>query len=157
YPVLRTASPGTRQRIFQAAARLFAVERFHEVRMDDVAAEAGVSKGTLYRYFSDKEDLYRALIATASKQLLGEIERRTSVVETPQEKLEEVVAALFGFFDSKPYFFDLLQHVEVLRSTGRRFPWAQTRKELLRLVTGLLEEGDAQGAFAVAQAPLSAL
>ena len=45
-----------------AAARLFGSQRFHEVRMEDIAAEAAVAKGTLYRYFADKEQLYRAML-----------------------------------------------------------------------------------------------
>ena len=154
---MRTRSPGTRERIFDAAAGLFAVQRFHEVRMDDIAAEAGVSKGTLYRYFHDKEDLYYALIATASKQLLSEVEARTALAASPQAKLEGVLGAIIDFFDHEPYFFDLVQHVEALQSPNRKFPWAQTRKEFLARVTRLLEEGSAAGEFSVPDSPLCAL
>lgn len=46
-----------RAAIVAAAARCFAREGFHQTSMPDVAAEAGVSTGAPYRYFSGKEDL----------------------------------------------------------------------------------------------------
>src|SRR2546425_849110 len=96
---VRTLSPGTRQRILDAAARLFAARRFHEVRMDDVASEAGVGKGALYRYFRDKEDLYAALVTTATKQLLRVVEQQIARGSAPETKLKELVATLIDFFD----------------------------------------------------------
>src|SRR6516225_1794053 len=45
----------------QAALRCFARTGFYATTMDDVALQAGVSKGTPYLYFSSKAELYRAL------------------------------------------------------------------------------------------------
>src|SRR5579864_2786675 len=50
-----------RNQILQAALRCFARTGFYATTMDDVAAEAGVSKGTPYLYFNSKAELYRAL------------------------------------------------------------------------------------------------
>ena len=50
-----------RAQILQAALRCFARTGFYATTMDDVAAEAGVSKGTPYLYFTSKAELYRAL------------------------------------------------------------------------------------------------
>ena len=52
-------------KVLDAAAQLFGLRRFHEVRMEDIAAEAEVGKGTLYRYFADKEELYLGLLDRA--------------------------------------------------------------------------------------------
>ncbi|HEX6511689.1 MAG TPA: TetR family transcriptional regulator [Chloroflexota bacterium] len=52
-----------RSHIMQAALRCFARTGFYATTMEDVAAEAGVSKGTPYLYFSSKAELYRALYA----------------------------------------------------------------------------------------------
>lgn len=46
----------------EVALRLFAEHGYHGVTMDQVVAEAGGSKATLYRYFSSKEELFEALI-----------------------------------------------------------------------------------------------
>src|SRR5437016_3457768 len=123
--------------MLDAAARLFGSQRFHEVRMEDIAADAAVGKGTLYRYFSDKEDLYLALLERASQQLLCQLRRQVEQVEGPRAQLEAVVAALITYFDEQPHLFDLIQRAEVLRSAGRDFPWQKTRDEILLLVLDL--------------------
>ncbi|MCK5041036.1 MAG: TetR/AcrR family transcriptional regulator [Sphingomonadales bacterium] len=50
------------QEIIDAALKLFAVKGFAATRLDDVAKEAGISKGTLYLYFSDKEALFKQVV-----------------------------------------------------------------------------------------------
>ena len=59
---MRTKTAQQADKVLDAAARLFGTQRFHEVRMEDIAAEATVGKGTLYRYFNDKEELFVALL-----------------------------------------------------------------------------------------------
>jgi AcrR family transcriptional regulator len=58
----KEARPGE---ILAAASALFTEKGFAATRMDDVAARAGVSKGTLYLYFPSKEELFKALVRTA--------------------------------------------------------------------------------------------
>src|SRR5271170_4180865 len=96
-PPVRCKSPLQADKILAAAARLFATHRFHEARMEDVAALAEVGKGTLYRYFKDKEELYMALLARAACQMT----ERLRVVEEapdPRSKLEAVVGAILDYF-----------------------------------------------------------
>jgi AcrR family transcriptional regulator len=51
-----------RQLIAEAAARLFATRPFHKVKLDDVAAEAGVGKGTVFRRYGSRAGLMTALL-----------------------------------------------------------------------------------------------
>lgn len=53
--------------LLQTAAKVFYVQGFHGTKMDHVAKEAGVSKGVLYFYFKNKEDLFMALVHYAIK------------------------------------------------------------------------------------------
>ena len=62
---MRCKSPAQADKILAAAAQLFATHRFHEARMEDIAALAEVAKGTIYRYFHDKDELYLALLRLA--------------------------------------------------------------------------------------------
>lgn len=64
-----------------AALLLFAEKGFAATRLEDVAAQAGVSKGTLYLYFDSKEALFKAVVEegivptlAAGEQLLAEYE-----------------------------------------------------------------------------------
>jgi len=58
----RTPAPrDTRDRILAAALTVFAGRGFHEASIDEVAAGAGVTKGAVYYWFTDKDDLARDL------------------------------------------------------------------------------------------------
>lgn len=137
---MRTKAPSTRRRISDAAARLFAEQRFHEVRMDDVAAAADVSKGTLYRYFEDKEDLYWELVARASREVLEQTRERVDAALSARDRLVAIVGSLINYFDNHPSFFDLLQHVEALAPKGREFPWSSVRHEFQAKVAATMAE-----------------
>jgi TetR/AcrR family fatty acid metabolism transcriptional regulator len=145
------------EKILTVAARLFATQRFHEARMEDIAAAAEVGKGTLYRYFKDKEELYLALLERGAVQLQ---ERLRQVVEGeggPRARLEAMVAAILEYFDAHPHLFDLIQHAEVMHRADATFPWQQTRAQNLKIVKDIFEEGRRCGEFAVADAELGAL
>jgi TetR/AcrR family fatty acid metabolism transcriptional regulator len=141
--------------MLQAAAGLFGTQRFHEVRMEDIAAAAGVGKGTLYRYFSDKEDLYLALLERASKHMHQRLEQSVRNVKGATAQLKAMVTAIIAFFDEQPHLLSLIQREEVLR--GPDFPWKKTREEMLDLMIGLLQEGNDRGEFAVRDPDLLAL
>jgi TetR/AcrR family fatty acid metabolism transcriptional regulator len=135
--------------MLDAAARLFAARRFHEVRMDDVAAEAGVSKGTVYRYFEDKEELYFALLDRATRETMALVRGRAEAAAGARERLVAVVDAIVGYFDAQPHLFDLIQRAEARRDRGGKFPWQRARDENLRLVREAFAEGERRGEFTV--------
>ncbi len=58
---LRRQGRATRSRLLEAAVPALAEHGFHAARVDDVVRLAGVSHGTFYLYFANKEDLFRAL------------------------------------------------------------------------------------------------
>ena len=84
---MRTKTPQQADKMLDAASRLFATSRFHEVRMEDIAAEAEVGKGTLYRYFMDKDELYFALLTRASRQFLCRLEQSVAQAEGARHRL----------------------------------------------------------------------
>src|SRR5262245_13786089 len=61
----RPTAEARRGAILAAALTVFASHGFAAARLDDVAARAGVAKGTLYLYFRDKEALFEALVRSA--------------------------------------------------------------------------------------------
>ncbi len=64
----RPKDPGKRQAILEAAQALFLREGFGGVSMDRIAAEAGVSKLTVYSHFGDKESLFGEAIRSRTEQ-----------------------------------------------------------------------------------------
>jgi TetR/AcrR family fatty acid metabolism transcriptional regulator len=141
--------------MLDAAARLFGSQRFHEVRMEDIAAEAGVGKGTLYRYFTDKDELFMALLERSARHLQERIHGMVERARGPRAQLEAITAGIIQFFDEQPHLLDLIQRAEVMR--GPDFPWKQTRDVLIHMVLDLLQEAKDKGEFDVRDPELVAL
>jgi AcrR family transcriptional regulator len=141
--------------MLDAAAHLFGTQRFHEVRMEDIAAEAEVGKGTLYRYFSDKEELYLALLERASGQFVARVQGEVTQAEGARAKLEALVATILTYFDEHPHLLDLIQRAELVRGLGPGFPWQRPRHEIFRLVLDLFESGKQRGEFSVREPELA--
>jgi AcrR family transcriptional regulator len=68
-PVRRMPRAERREQILDAATRAFAAAGFAATSLDDVAAEAGVTRVILYRHFDSKSDLYRAVLDRACARL----------------------------------------------------------------------------------------
>ncbi|WP_029003604.1 TetR/AcrR family transcriptional regulator [Azorhizobium doebereinerae] len=88
----RTASDADRRAgILKAALRLFQAEGYAGTTTEMVAAEARISKQTLYRLFPSKAELFRALV----------IDHRATMLELPLQRaglpLDEAIAAVFRF------------------------------------------------------------
>jgi AcrR family transcriptional regulator len=152
---VRTKNPERATRLLDVAARLFGTQRFHEVRMDDVASEAGVGKGTIYRYFEDKDELYLALLDRAADQLCDRIRTSVATAETTRTKLEALAIAVLQFFDEQPHVFDLIQRADAQR--GIDSPWRKTREEAIHLVIAIFAEGKDRGIFSVSDPTVAAL
>src|SRR6266851_702784 len=121
-------------RMLDAASRLFAARHFHEVRMEDLAAEAGVGKGTLYRYFRTKDDLYLKLLERAAEEYLARLRRAAETACGARARLVAVAEAIITYFDDQPHILELIQRAEVDRGRGPGFPWLGAREEVFRLV-----------------------
>jgi AcrR family transcriptional regulator len=145
------------EKMLEAAARLFGSQRFHEVRMEDIAAEAAVGKGTLYRYFSDKEELYAALLERASHQFMSRLEEALEGAGGPLERLKLVAATSLAFFEDQPHVSDLIQRAETHTDPSRLLPWQQVRNRTHQLVLDLFAEARARGDFTIRDPELAVL
>jgi AcrR family transcriptional regulator len=144
---VRTKTLDQADRILSAATQLFGAHRFHEVRMEDIAAEAEVGKGTLYRYFADKEELYRAMLARSADRWVVRMREIVDGGGPARERLEALVAGVIEHFDSEPHLLDLIQRAEVMADAGAAFPWQEPREVMPRLVRQLLAEAAEEGGF----------
>ncbi len=152
---MRTKTPELDQRILDAAACLFAGNHFHSVRMEDIAAEADVGKGTLYRYFRDKEELYLALLSRASGQIREQVYEATQESRDPVGQLEAVTETILRFFEEQRHIFELIQQAEASRGTNH--PWQDARDSVIKKVLEIFEEGERLGAFKVREPLITAL
>jgi TetR/AcrR family fatty acid metabolism transcriptional regulator len=140
----RPPTPGLRDAILRTAEPIFTRLEYHEVQMDDVARECGVGKGTLYRYFRDKRDLYFAVTFAGVERLRTEIETHLRADDAPERKIEHVVRHTLTRFWDRRHFFALIQQHEHQAGADVR-AWFQHRARLVRLVQGALDDAIRRG------------
>lgn len=104
-PRERADAARNRRKVFAAAQALFAERGVAAVTMDDVAARAGVGKGTLYRRFGDKGGLAMALVDDRERELQSRILDGPAPLgphgtATPAERLAAFVRAYLEFLET---------------------------------------------------------
>ena len=86
-----TESKSTRERILDAAMNIFSAKGFHDTKLDEIVAEASISKGSIYFHFPNKEKLFIALV----DQFADLIERRAKeAIAEESPGIRRVQAAL---------------------------------------------------------------
>src|SRR5947199_8789919 len=96
------------QQILDAAARLFAQHGYADTDTQLLADELGVGKGTLYRYFPSKQDLFLAAADRVMRRLRECIDAAIAGVEDPLDQVAAAIRAYLAFFADNPDFVELL-------------------------------------------------
>lgn len=132
----------------QAVEELLASRRWHEITTDEVAAAAKVGKGTLYKHFADKDDLFFQTATAGFDDLLGLLQLRVSNEAPFEQQLLEACGEIGAFFRSRRPVFRMM-HAEDGQSLWcrpeMRDRWHAKRKELLAAVASIMQRGVDQG------------
>jgi TetR/AcrR family transcriptional regulator len=80
-----------RKEILEAALELFSEKGFHNVSMQEIAKKAEFAIGTLYKFFENKEDLYKALVLEQSEEFHNALAQAIEASEDEIEKLRNFV------------------------------------------------------------------
>jgi len=128
--------------ILTAAEEVFADAGLHAARMDTIAAKAGVSVGTLYNHFEDREALVAELLTARRRELVGQIDAalQTTADAPLRTRLREILAAFSAHCEAHRKFVNIvLQHE--LGSHHRSFVQARAKKlDTMRDIQSRIEE-----------------
>ena len=141
-----------KRQILESAARLFSSRRYDEVLMDDIAQEANVAKGTLYSYFSDKEELYFAVVFDGISNLNERLQTKVDMETTPEKRLREMIYAIVSFFKQNRFFFRLMSIEDSKSERGKginRQRWFEERRKQMDAIETALQSGAEEGAFEI--------
>ena len=148
----RRINPEARRRaILEAALAEFAERGYAAARLDDVAARAGVAKGTLYLYFEDKQALFVELIRSAVAPLMDQFSR---IAAAPDLSPLQALDTFFALFEREVLGTDRKLLLRLIIAEGARFPaiaevyYREVVTRGLRLMRGLAERASAEGVFA---------
>lgn len=136
-----------RTQILEAASRVFGARVYHLVNMDEIAHVAGVGKGTLYRYFPSKEDLYLAIVDEAFALLIRRLDGEEAREVPPVVALRRMIEAIVETFAHHLPFFRLMHRGEARLLLRKKQVIRARREHIARLLGDVLDRGARTGAF----------
>ena len=149
-----------RREILKSAMTVFAQRGIYDFKMIDIARAAQVGKGTLYEYFSSKEDLIAGCFDLFLQDYNGYLAGRMKSAGDPVEKLTIMIKASFEFFVKNR---DTLEIVFDFWAASIRYKDGQPLmsgandgyRKVIGEVAGLIREGIDQGVFRPVDARLA--
>jgi AcrR family transcriptional regulator len=136
--------------ILDAALKVFAQKGFAAARMDDIARQAGVTKGTIYLYFENKEAVFKALVREAVGTTIGAV---TSDVQTFEGSARFLLRMVLTRMSQMIVESDKVVLPKIVISESSNFPWLaefyrfEVIERGLQLMISLVERGIANGEF----------
>ena len=133
-----------------AAERLFTSRRYHEITTDDIAQAARVGKGTIYRYFKDKDDLFFQVAMSGFDELCDLLQLRVPEEAPFDAQLLSACAEIAAFFQRRAQLLRMMQAEEGRMHWCKpqiRNRWAACRKRLVAAVAAIIRKGVAEGAI----------
>ena len=135
----------TKERIMSAALEAFAENGYHATSIDEVAKRAGATKGAVYYYFEDKDDLARDLHSALWERLrdhaMAEIDPEANTVDNLARGFEAFLTAL-GELNHARFFLNETWHL-----TSDSGP-SEGRVDGYSFLRAFLEDGVARGEIA---------
>ena len=138
-----------RSQILEAALRCFAHQGYHQTTMDDIVAESGLSKGTLYWYYQGKREIFLFVmedwLGGWGKSLQGSFSPQDSPAEKLRKLNQVMIRSGLELRDLLPVVMEFWSHATQ----------DETIKEMLRamfeeydsLISGIIQEGISSGEF----------
>lgn len=141
---------GVKDRIFDAALRLFERKGYHEASMDEIVQASGLSKGAIYGYFDSKEALFEELQGREITRNLGMLEAELEGLPSARAKLEKVIEYSFwwrreGYARRAKMILEF--SAESMRARGVRNRMELRYDRLRRILRPVLEDGVRKGEF----------
>ncbi len=137
-----------KERILEAAERIFSEKGYYDTKVYQIAEAAGVSVGTIYRFYDSKEDLYAEVIRTK----LRELERRVSKSikdKNPREALEAYIGTVIDFFEDEKQFFELFMREvgSLVIPNEERLNLSEWYNRYVNKLSAIIKEGIERGEF----------
>lgn len=136
-----------REKILEAAAELFSTKHYHEVMMDDVAKLISVAKGTVYNYFTSKEELYFTIMQTRMENLLFLLKQKIESQNSSIDSLRAFVIHLYMFMMKYRKFFLIYQRETLNKQNSFCEDMITLEKQMKQMITQIISSGEEEGVF----------
>ena len=137
---MATAKSTTRERLLDAAERVFAEKGFYQAAVDEIVEVSGTSKGSVYFHFPSKESLFLAVMDHLDNRLVRRVEREASRVADPVERLDVALETTVRTL----YRHRTLANLLLVKGNSIGAGFAQKRQEIFgrfsELTAGLIRD-----------------
>ncbi|HVU65229.1 MAG TPA: TetR/AcrR family transcriptional regulator, partial [Phycisphaerales bacterium] len=134
-----------RKQILRVATRVFARVGFAKADLQDVADALGVGKGTIYRYFPSKRELFQAAVDEVMTQMRASIDAAADEHADPLDQIAAALRTYLQFFHDHPRYVELLILERAVFKDRKRptyYVYREANAERWRaLYRGLIREG----------------
>lgn len=129
-----------RLRIIKGAIKVFSRQGFYKAKIEEIAEEAGVGKGTVYEYFSSKKELFLEMFLYIEEKCREMVEQELAGVEAFPDKLEKMFAVIMRFLKDYRDMGQILfaGYPPVSEDTQRVL--REKNRQMLEDLSGMLEE-----------------
>jgi TetR/AcrR family fatty acid metabolism transcriptional regulator len=136
---------GKRERILDAAVRVFAQEGFYNAKVSQIAQVAGVADGTIYLYFKSKDDLLISLFEDRMERVNATLREALAAGVDAIDRLKRVVRLHLDMIEQNRHMAEVIT-VELRQSSKFIKEYANPKfAEFLRLIAGAVHEGQKSG------------
>ena len=138
-----------RKQIMDAALTCFARKGYHKTTMDDIVAESGLSKGTLYWYFKSKDELFFSLVNSFFLEMRRDIDAITEQHTSAPGKLGALAHEFVNFFDEVTEFLNVFFEFWMQSALNEQLNqlFHNTLVEYRGKIAGIIDEGIEAGEF----------
>jgi len=136
-----------RERMLEVAAELFSKKNYHEVMMDDVAKLISVAKGTVYNYFTSKEELYFTIMHTRMENLLSLLKQKIESEKNSIDSLRAFVVHLYMFMMKHQKFFLIYQRETLNGNNSFCEDMIALEKQMKQMIMQIISRGEKEGVF----------
>lgn len=141
-----------RETLVEAAVKVFSARGFQGTAMEDVAAAAGVGKGTLYHYFQNKEDLFYACSEWYQQLSLNEAMAAMATDQDAEQRLRTLARVAVASAQKYIEFFPMTLEVWAAASSGAaRERFSRSLESIYaafrQAIEAILRQGQQEGTF----------
>lgn len=140
--------------IILAAEKLFCLKGFETASMDEIAKAAEFTKRTVYQYFSNKEDLYFAVVLKWFKELYERLSKACEGADSGYAKAHRAFMAYYEFYKAYPERIGVMNYIGYVKKTTaenneRRNELMEFNAKVFSLTAGIIAEGKRDGSIPV--------
>ncbi|WP_300363315.1 TetR/AcrR family transcriptional regulator [Hydrogenimonas sp.] len=138
-----------KEKILEAAAIHFARRGYANASLEEIAADAGVTKPAIYYHFKDKAALYESVLCSRLERLADAVGQAVEAHEAVEKRVKAYIESFGAFLAAHRCFAAMLSHE--FADNGRNLSDDATRQlsRTLGLVTRLIDEGVKRGVFEI--------